>query len=85
MYPILERLVSQLKKQWRAEEDAIKIATAQLIKSWSLNDDGTITPKGIERWNMSAGERAIDRQCKKSWRKPEDYVYIEETNSVRLK
>lgn len=82
---ILEHLVLQLKGQWRSEEDAMKIATSQLIKSWNINEDGTATEKGIRRGNMSAGERAIDRQAERSGRDPDEYEYIEKTNSVRLK
>lgn len=81
MPKILERLVSQLQAKGHSKSSAYAIATSQLQKSGNLKP-GTqeVTQKGKRRGEMSAKERAIDRQSKYDGKSKSSYVYSSKTN-----
>lgn len=81
MPKILERLVSQLQAKGMPKSKAYAVATSQLQKHGDLKP-GTqeATPKGIRRGNMSAKERAIDRQAKYSNKPKSSFSYSSKTN-----
>jgi hypothetical protein len=83
---ILKRLISQLRAKGKTYAEARTIAIAALQKSGNLKKGSTqATPKGEERGNMTAGERAKDRQSRYDNRKPSDYKYNKKTNRATLK
>ena len=86
MPKILERLVGQLQAKGKSKEAAYAIAVSSLQKSGNLKKGSTKpTSKGIKRGNMSAKERAIDRESKKSGRSKSEYSYSSKTNRATLK
>ena len=86
MPKILERLVGQLEAKGKDKSSAFAIATKALQKSGNLKP-GTQEPtaKGAARGEMTAGERAKDRQAGYSGGKPADYSYSSKTNRARKK
>jgi len=86
MPKILERLVSQLQAKGKSKSQAFAIATSQLQKSGNLKP-GTqqATAKGICRGEMSAKERAIDRQAKYEGKPKGSFTYSSKTNRARNK
>lgn len=85
MPKILDRLVSQIKAKGKSEKVAYAIAVSALQKSGNLKKGSTeATPKGIKRGNMSAKDRAIDRESKKSGNPKSRYTYSSKTNRARL-
>lgn len=86
MPKILDRLVSQLKAKGKSDGEARSIAISALRKSGNIKKDSTeATSKGIKRGNMSAKERAIDRESKYSGHSKSDYSYSSKTNRATLK
>ena len=83
MPKILERLVSQLRKNGMDESKAYAVATSQLQKSGNLKKGSAEpTKKGVRRGNMTPAERAKDRAAKKSGGKPSDYKYNKKNNTA---
>jgi len=83
---ILERLVSQLKAKGYNESSAYAIATKSLQKSGNLKKGSNkATAKGARRGNMTPGERAKDRESKKTGHKKSEYKYNSKTNRATLK
>lgn len=84
MPKILDRLVSQLEAKGKDQKSATAIATKALQKSGNLKP-GTqeATAKGAKRGEMTAAERAKDRQASYSGGKPSDYSYSSKTNRAR--
>ena len=83
---ILKRLKSQLRAKGKSKEDAQRIAIAALQRSGNLKKGSTEpTPKGIKRGNMSAKERAIDRESRYSGNSKSKYSYSSKTNRATLK
>lgn len=75
---LLERLTAQVGDKG--------LAIAILQKRGHLKADGkTYTRKGIERNQMTAKERAIDRASKNSIHTKSDFKYDPKTNRARLK
>lgn len=86
MPKILDRLVSQLVAKGKSKNVAYAIATATLQKSGNLKKGSTkATTKGIKRGNMTAKERAIDRESKDSGNSKNKYSYSSKTNRATLK
>lgn len=86
MPKILDRLVRQLKAKGHGDKSAYAIATKALQKSGNLKK-GTqqATAKGKRRGNMTPGERAKDRESKKTGHKKSEYKYNAKTNRATLK
>ena len=85
MPKILDRLVSQLEAKGKSKKAAFAIATSALQKSGNLKKNSKEpTKKGIERGNMTAGERAKDRASKKSGIPTSKYKYNKKTNRATL-
>jgi hypothetical protein len=86
MPPILDRLISQLKDKGKSPKAARAIAVAALQKSGNLKKGSDkATAKGKRRGAMTPGQRAIDRESKRSGRKITDYKYNATTNRATLK
>jgi hypothetical protein len=86
MPKILDRLVSQLRAKGKSKKAAYSIAVSALQKSGNLKKGSTKpTSKGIKRGNMSAKDRAIDRESRYSNRSKRDYKYSSKTNRATLK
>lgn len=79
------RLTRQLQIKGFNKIQARTIAVETLVRSGSLNKDGTLTAKGIERTNMGAKGRAIDRAAQASGRSVSDYKYSSKTNRATLR
>jgi len=81
MPKILERLVSQLQAKGYPKSKAFAIATSQLQKAGDLKP-GTqqATAKGARRGEMSAKERAIDRQARYDGKPKSSFAYSSKTN-----
>lgn len=71
---LLDRLANQVGN--------IELAKSLLIKRGHMNVDGTLTNAGIQRNNMSAEERAIDRASKRSGKPDWNYSYDFNTNKA---
>lgn len=83
---ILKRLKSQLMAKGKSKEAAHAIAVAVLQRAGNLKKGSTEpTAKGIKRGNMSAKERAIDRESRKSGNSKTAYSYSSKTNRATLK
>jgi hypothetical protein len=83
---ILERLVSQLKAKGHNDEAAHAIAVAALQRSGNLKKGSEQpTAKGIRRGNMTPGQRAIDRESRRSGRSKTAYTYNKKTNRATLR
>lgn len=81
MPKILERLVSQLQAKGMPKSQAYAVATSQLQKSGNLKRGSQEpTAKGVRRGNMSAKERAIDRQAKYDGKPKSSFIYSSKTN-----
>lgn len=74
---LLDRLAFQTGNRDMAKEI--------LIERGHMRRDGTLTPEGARRNNMTAAERAIDRQCKVSGKPAKRYTYNPKTNKATLK
>jgi len=83
---ILDRLVRQLRAKGKSESAAYAIATKALQKSGNLKP-GTqkATAKGKRRGEMTPGERAKDRESKRTGRSKSEYKYNAKTNRATLK
>jgi hypothetical protein len=76
------QLVDRLSAQVGSKGSAIAI----LKKRGDLKSDGkTLTKKGKARDNMTARERAVDRESKRSGKKPSAYKYDPSTNRATLR
>lgn len=62
-----------------------EMAKQLLIDRGHMRPDGTLTPAGIKRDNMTAAERAIDRQSKQSGKPAKLYGFNAKTNKATLK
>ena len=83
MPKILDRLVSQLKKNGMEESKAYAVAMSQLQKSGDLKKGTTeAAAKGSRRGDMSPAERAKDRAAKASGGKRSDYKYNKKNNTA---
>jgi len=82
---IFKRLVSQLKA--KGLPDAAAYATAnKKLKGYGITDEkGKLTKKGEKRNNMSAGERAKDREAKRQGKSTKKFTYSKKTNRATLK
>ena len=81
---ILVRLTSQLRE--KGDKNAYSNALGILRKNGLIEPDSLkLTEKGIERNNMSAEERAIERRVRFSKNDAEDYAYDPKTNQATLK
>lgn len=81
---ILVRLTSQLRE--KGDKNAYSNALGILRKNGLIEPDSLkLTEKGIERNNMSAEERAIERRVRYSKNDSEDYSYDPKTNQATLK
>lgn len=72
-YQIIDRLAHQLGDR----DKAIKILQS---RGYLMDDGKTLTPEGHARNAMTAEERAIDRESRKSKLPPSRFVYKAETN-----
>ena len=75
---------NQLFNRLSAQVGNRDLAKNILIDRGDMNPDGSLTPKGVERDNMTSAERAIDRASKKSGKPKSNYIYNEETNRAVL-
>ena len=82
---ILRRLIQQLRAKGHSMKDSMRIAQAALKRSGNLDSKGNATKKGEKRGNMTAGERAIDRQSKYSGKPKSEFKYSRRTNRATLK
>jgi len=85
MERIDRRLTRQLIAKGHPKLQARQITVETLVKSGSMKPDGTLTAKGIERTQMGAKGRAIDRAAQLSGRSVSDYVYSSKTNRATLR
>lgn len=74
---LIERLTAQTGSRG--------MAIGLLKKRGHLSADGRLTPKGRERDQMTASERAKDRAAKDRGGKATDYRYNPRTNVARRK
>lgn len=75
---------NQLFNRLSAQVGNKDLAKNILIDRGDMNTDGSLTPKGIERDNMTSAERAIDRASKRSGKPRSSYIYNSETNRATL-
>lgn len=73
---LVERLSSQVGSR--------QVAMQLLIKRGHMTPDGKLTEEGERLNNMTAAERAIERQSRYSGRPTSDYGYDEFTNKAKL-
>ena len=86
MPKILERLRGQLMAKGMPKAQAYAVATSQLQKHGVLTEGSQeLTAKGKTRNEMSASERAKDRQAKQSGHSPGEYRYSARTNRATQK
>lgn len=86
MPKILERLRDQLMAKGMPKPRAYAVATSQLQKHGILKPGSQeLTAKGKTRNEMSASERAKDRQAKQSGHSTKEYTYSSKTNRATLK
>lgn len=76
-HSLLKRLTAQVGN----EETAKQI----LIKRGHMNANGSLTPAGMKRDNMTAAERAKDRAAKSTGASPTTFTYDPKTNRARKK
>lgn len=50
-----------------------------------MNEDGTLTDEGIKRDNMTAAERAISREAKRTGKPESAFLYDPATNKARVR
>ena len=82
---IFNRLVSQLKAKGLPASKAYATANKKL-KEYGIKDSkGKLTKKGEKRNDMSAGERAKDREAKRQGKSPKSFTYNKKTNRATLK
>ena len=74
-------LVDRLSAQVGSKESAVTI----LKKRGDMNAKGELTKAGKVRDAMTAKERAIDRESKRSGNKPSAYKYDPRTNRATLR
>lgn len=72
----MERLTSQVGSRQRAMQ--------LLVKRGHMTSDGKLTKEGERLNNMTASERAIDRQARYTGRSTNEYGYNELTNKAKL-
>lgn len=75
------QLLNRLAHQTGNREMAKQI----LIDRGHMRADGTLTPAGVKRDNMTAAERAIGRVSKESGHPTKRFVYNPKTNRAKLK
>lgn len=75
----------QLLNRLAAQTGNRDMAKQILIDRGHMREDGTLTPAGVKRDNMTAAERAIDRQSKQSGKPAKRYAYNPKTNKATLK
>lgn len=75
------QLLNRLAHQTGNREMAKQI----LIDRGHMRPDGTLTPAGQKRDNMTAAERAIERASKESGKSSKLYGYNPKTNRASLK
>lgn len=73
---LVERLTSQVGSR--------QMATQLLVKRGHMTPDGKLTKEGERLNNMTASERAIERQARYSGRSTNEYGYNELTNKAKL-
>lgn len=56
-----------------------------LIDRGHMRADGTLTPAGIKRDNMTAAERAIERAAKESGKPKHKFSYDAKTNRASMR
>ena len=75
---------NQLFNRLSAQVNNKNLAKKILIKRGHMNIDGSLTPEGKIRDNMTAAERAISRASKESGRPTSDYKYDSNSNKAIL-
>lgn len=83
MSALLKRLTQQLIDKGQDAISSAKSAKKYLIKQGNIAPNGLPTMQGRIRGEMTAGERAIDRQ--KKYRGDGDYTYNPDTNKATKK
>jgi hypothetical protein len=76
---------NQLVARLAAQVGDRKTAEAILKKRGQMDSKGNLTEKGKARDRMTAGERAIDRESKRSGNPKTKYVYNKKTNRATLR
>jgi hypothetical protein len=74
---LIERLAAQVGSREKAE--------LILKRRGQMDEKGNLTAKGKARNNMTASERAIDRESRRSGRRKTEYKYDPRTNRATLK
>lgn len=83
---ILRRLMAQLMDTGISVDKAGAIATKKLQQQGILKPGSMeLTEYGVQRDEMSAGDRAIDRQSRRTGRGAQDYEYSPDTNRATVK
>lgn len=81
---LIDRLASQIQEnQFKTETESYDLAKSILLKRGHIDEEGNLTDLGLERQNLGAEGRAIDRAIKRYGGKSIDYEYDYETNKVR--
>jgi hypothetical protein len=75
------QLLNRLAQQTGNRDMAKQI----LIDRGHMREDGTLTPAGKKRDNMTAAERAIERASKESGKPAKRFIYNPKTNRAKLK
>lgn len=81
---LIDRLASQIQEnQFKTEAESYELAKSILLKRGHIDEKGSLTASGLERQELGAEGRAIDRSIKRYGGKSIDYEYDYETNRVR--
>lgn len=82
---LLERLTEQMRTQKTPPSDPKAAALALLVERGHMKEDGSYTPQGALRNNMTAEERAKDRASKRLGIPVTKLVYDPKTNRATRK
>lgn len=75
----------QLVKRLTAQVGSKDMAVGILKKRGDMTEDGKLTAKGKARNNMTAKQRAIDRESKRTGKPASSFEYSPRTNRATLK
>lgn len=76
---------NSLLKRLEAQTGDPKLAFEILLNRGHIDEDGNLTDAGIKRDQMTAEERAIDRQARATGKSPSSFKYNPRTNRATLK
>ena len=71
---------NQLVSRLAAQVGSVELAQRILVRRGHMRPDGSLTPDGEARNQMSAADRAKDRAARRSGKPPASYRYNSSTN-----